>query len=176
MHDQTQTTGIRRYQGRVCPTTTTIRKDLRRYVGATSLCLGHAPTRETKERGKQNTSMQPCWKDAGQRACTVPAERYQAVICREPISTFCRSILTQEQESGNPSTLAPRAFSFTRFALKAGKVTFAEHLWNIRRNISFVLQRFSRRENPLKRVLLHLMLLILGEHPSYEFEKHLHQA
>ncbi len=58
MYNLTQTTGNQSSQGRVCPTTTSVLANLRRYVGATSLRLDHAPTREAK-RALQNTSV-PC--------------------------------------------------------------------------------------------------------------------
>jgi len=44
--DHTQTTEHDSAQGRVCPTTTSVLANLCRYVGATSLRLSHAPTRE----------------------------------------------------------------------------------------------------------------------------------
>ncbi len=46
MYNLTQTTENRSSQGRIGPPTTSTRKSLCRYVGATSLRLDHAPTRE----------------------------------------------------------------------------------------------------------------------------------
>jgi hypothetical protein len=58
MYNLTQTTGNQSSQGRICPPTTSVLANLCRYVGATSLRLDHAPTREAK-RALQNTSV-PC--------------------------------------------------------------------------------------------------------------------
>ena len=98
----TQTTGSTSYQGRVGPTTTSLGKPkLRRYVGATSLHLYHAPTREVSV-SKRITSVP---RVSGMRPTGLhrTSERTGAVI---RVKLYI-GILSQAQESGNPSTLAP---------------------------------------------------------------------
>jgi len=58
VYNLTQTTENDRSQGRICPPTTSTRKSLRRYVGATSHRLDRAPTHAAK-RALRNTSV-PC--------------------------------------------------------------------------------------------------------------------
>jgi hypothetical protein len=53
---------------------------LRRYVGATSLCLDRAPTHEATVRA-QKTSLPCLFGGAGQWACTIPASTTNTVIC-----------------------------------------------------------------------------------------------
>jgi hypothetical protein len=57
--------------GRVGPATTLVLANLRRYVGATSLRLDHAPTREAKNLDVARP-LSVSVEGAGQRACTVP--------------------------------------------------------------------------------------------------------
>jgi len=84
----TQTTENQSSQGRVRPYYYFDSKSLCRYVGATSLRLDPAPTQEaTFERAKHSNAVH-VWKDAGQRACTVPAERYQHGYSHEALQDY----------------------------------------------------------------------------------------
>jgi hypothetical protein len=101
MYNLTQTTGNQSSQGRVGPPTTSVLASLRRYVGATSLRLDHAPTREAK-RAIQKTSVQRCVEGAGQRACTVPTSATTAVICLRSTELFYHTARKTETQPPLP--------------------------------------------------------------------------
>ena len=102
MYNLTQTTEHRNAQGRACPTTTSVRENLCRYVGATSLRLGHAPTHEASV-SKRNTSVPCIFGGAGQRACTVPTSTPNTVIRISSRELFYHTA----RKNGNSAALAP---------------------------------------------------------------------
>ncbi len=81
----------------------TLAGTVRRYVGVTSLRLFHAPTHEAFAEQAKHFSAVRVWKDAGQRACTVPTERYQHGYSHK----LYISILSQRSESGNAPVPKP---------------------------------------------------------------------
>mgnify|MGYP007135454228 CR=1 FL=1 len=103
MHNQTQTTDVRRHQGRVCPpTTSTQRASVDTLVLQVFALILHQHRRHLLSR--QNTSVPCSCERAGQRAWTVPTSNPP----RLSVLRLYWTILPHMQESGNiPPSPAP---------------------------------------------------------------------
>jgi len=95
VYNLTQTTENDRSQGRICPPTTSTRKSLRRYVGATShRWIVRQHTRRNEHCGTLQCRVS--LEGAGQRACTVPTSTTNTVIRLE----LYHPILLQSAKNG----------------------------------------------------------------------------
>src|SRR5947209_17294514 len=69
-----------------------------------------------------------------------------------------------------------RAFRFTRFTEKACQAAIVKLREDEHRNAASGKPHWSHATSPLTPRFLHLMRLMLVEHPSPELDKHLHQG